>query len=70
MTKKLNLEELRVVSFQTNVQPEAQRGGRTYNCVTNYQNCDTGEPLICGTDGQFCFVTEAVNCTGNCTYIC
>ena len=71
MNKKLSLETLRVVSFQTNVKPESQLGGATlFNCGTNFQNCDTGEPLLCGTNLAFCPVSEAQNCTGNCTYIC
>jgi len=68
MKKKMSLEELEVISFQTKG-PDAHVGGLfTWECVTNYQNCDTAN--VCETDGEFCFATQQVNCTGNCTYIC
>jgi hypothetical protein len=72
MKSKLSLEELRVVSFRTNIESESHVGGNTYNytCDSNFQNCDTGDPIICASNEPFCFVTEAVNCTGNCTWLC
>jgi len=71
MKKKLSLTQLEVKSFTTNVapNPNAIRGGLTLfgsGCGTQFQNCDTGN--------EYCTwvptVTQAVNCTGNCSYLC
>ena len=64
MKKKLSLDHLEVKSFKTKAHAAREIQGGSWVCGTNFQECDTGEPLICG------FATEAANCTQACTWIC
>ncbi|MGB3465476.1 MAG: pinensin family lanthipeptide [Cyclobacteriaceae bacterium] len=73
MKKKLNLNEIKVKSFVTNLDQQTEKTVKGGSHVTGCGLCDTQDDFFCKTVVDKCIVTNDRNCPTNdfrCTWIC